>query len=91
MHDTLQNFREPGKRGDTAIVTDITKIPTFKNWCRSSKFKAFAKSKFSEDFSNRYFKGVSFNSLKHFLITVETILSRPALLFSFKEKIVSWS
>ena len=53
MHDTLQKFREPWKNGDGATVTDITRIPTFKNWCRSSNFKVFVKNQ-------RLFKSISF-------------------------------
>ena len=58
MHDTLQKLREPWKNGDGTAVTDITRIPTFKNWCRSSNFKVFVKNQ--RLFFQRLFKSISF-------------------------------
>ena len=64
-HDALQSFRETEKNGDGSIVTDISKISTFRNGVTLAIFNASGKTLFSNDFSNRYLMG-SFNTLKQF-------------------------
>ena len=85
IHDTLETVQKQERKEIGLKLLILVGPSPLESGVTLAIFKASGKTPFSNPFLNRYLRG-SFNSLKQFLITLGLILSKPGLLFVFRDK-----